>query len=188
MGMGQTILTTAFLVLISIAIINIVKMVSDKDAGYYEKLAIEQSGELSHALLDEIATKKFDSTVDTSAFGYALTTSFDIAMGAGAVAYNYVMPGGTPDSYTPFRSIRGDNGNYYDDIDDYNGYVRITSSGSLTGFRLWVSVYYVNVTTVGSNVNISASGLRTYFKKVDVRVSNTIYMADTLTYSRVIQY
>lgn len=181
MGLGQTILTTAFLVLISVAIINIVKMVSDKDVAYYEKLAIEQAGVLSHALLDEIATKRFDSQVDTSDYGYMSSGDFDYAMGAGSTAVNYVMPDGAPDSYTPYRSIRGDNPNYFDDVDDYNGYVRSATSGGLTGFRLWVRVYYVDRSSVPKTS-------QTYYKKVDVRVSNVIYMADTLIFSRVIAY
>lgn len=178
MGLGQTILTTMFLVLISVALVSIIKMVSDKDVGYYEKKAIEQSGVLANSLLTEISTKKYDSTVDTSVAGYAATTSFDAAMGASAAASSYVNPSGGPDSTTPFRSIRND---YFDDVDDYNGYIRTTSSGGLTGFRLWVDVYYVNASSV-----VSAG--RTYYKKVDVYISNTIYMSDTLKFSRVIAY
>ena len=178
MGMGQTILTTAFLVLISVAIINVVKMVADKDVAYYEKKAVEQSAVLANSLLTEIATKKFDSTVDTSDYGYMSPGDFDYAMGASTTATNYVMPGRAPDSYTPFRSITNA---YFDDVDDYDGYVRTATSGGLTGFRLWVDVYYVNAASV-------ATGWRTYYKKVDVRVSNTTYMSDTIKFSRVIAY
>ena len=169
-----------FLVLISVAIINVNKMVTDKDTSFYEKKAIEQAGSLATSLLDEISKKKFDSTVDTNYTGYVSSSTFDApaSMGASAAALAYVNPGGASDSYTPFRSITNA---YFDDVDDYDGYVRTATSGGLPGFRLWVSVYYVNASSV-------TSGVRTYYKKVDVNVSNTIYMADTLTFSTVVTY
>ncbi len=180
MGLGQTLLTTGVLVLISVAVIGINKMVSDKDIAYYDKKAIEQSGILANALLDEISTKKFDSSVDTSDWGYASSSTFDGSgsLGPASSALSYVNPGGSPDTFTPFRSMSNA---YYDDVDDYKGYYRTTSAGGLTGFRLWVDVNYVTAASV-----ITSS--RTYYKKVDVRVSNVTYMADTLIFSRVIAY
>ena len=180
MGMGQTIIAVGVLVLVSIAILSMNRLVTDKDQQYYDKKAIEQSAILANALLDEISRKKFDSTVDTAYVGYKASSTFDASgsLGPSAAASNYVNPSGNPDSYVPHRSVTP---LYFDDVDDYKGYVRTDSSGSLLGFRLWVDVNYV--TTSGT-----VTSSRTYYKKVDVYVSNTRYMFDTLTFSRIIAY
>lgn len=180
MGMGQTIITVGVLVLVSIAILSMNKLVLDKDQQYYDKKAIEQSAILANSLLDEISRKKFDSTVDTGYVGYKSSSTFDASgsLGPSASASSYVNPSGNADSYLPHRSITT---SYFDDVDDYKGYIRSDSSGALLGFRLWVDVYYV--TSTGTTTSS-----RTYYKKVDVYVSNTKYMSDTLTFSRIISY
>jgi hypothetical protein len=66
MGLGQTMLTVGFLVLLTFAVVSINKMVVDKDQSFYEKEVLKQSGTLADALFEEIATKRFDEKADTA--------------------------------------------------------------------------------------------------------------------------
>lgn len=187
MGLGQTMITSAFLVLLTIAVMNANKMVLDQDYNYYQHKAFEQSSILATALLDEISKKKFDSSVDTASVGYYPSSYFDGpgSMGPSSTAANYVNPYGRPDSsyLSAYKSIRGDNGNYFDDIDDYKGYYRLVNTSDISGFNLTVNVYYVSQ----SNPDL-AVWYRTYLKKVDVLVTQYPYLQNGLTYSRVIAY
>ena len=168
MGMGQTMLTSAFLVLLTIAVMNANKMIVDRDVNYYEQEAFKQAGVLANSLLDEIVRKKYDSKADTAG-SYQNWWVFDYAMGAGATAVNYVNPGGAPDTF-PYKSIRGDNGNYFDDVDDYHGYIRSADAGNINGFILKVKVYYVDP------------------NNPDVKVLTQQYLKKELTFNRIVSY
>ena len=206
MGLGQTMLTLGFLVLLSVAVVGIYKMIVDKDTAYYEKEAVEQAGTLANSLLTEIAGKKFDDviiitgrpneTIDTNDVGLPATSDFTSSGNLGPDAiwstffgipyisgyeYNNVtLPDSLTASVTIYRSVSSAH-NRYDDVDDYNGYIRAATSGSLNGFRLFVDVYYVDTT-------LAYSSSRTYLKKADVSVFNWFYLSDTLTFSKVISY
>lgn len=178
MSFGQTMLTATFLVLLTVAVFNANNMISNMDTSYYETEALEQSGILANSLMNEIIRKKFDSRADTSSY-YQQPWEFDYAMGPSSTASNYVNPGGEPDTY-PYRSVTT---SYFDDVDDYNGYVRSATAGNLTGFILRVRVYYVRQ----SNPNYSSSS-QTYLKKVVVTVSNSTYLKRDLEYSTIVSY
>lgn len=178
MGFGQTMITATFLVLLTVAVFNANNLISDVDRSYYEKEAIEQAGVLANALISEIIRKKFDSQADTSSY-YQSPYEFDRAMGPSSLARNYVNPSGRPDTY-PYRSITTV---YFDDIDDYNGYIRSANAGSLTGFTLQVRVFYVQQ----SNPN-TVSSIQTYLKKVEVTVTNPTYFSQSLVFSTIVAY
>ncbi|MHB1049924.1 MAG: hypothetical protein ACYC09_07590 [Bacteroidota bacterium] len=174
-------LTSAFLVLLTIAVMNANKMIVDRDINYYEQEAFKQAGILANSLLDEIVRKKYDDAADTSLV-YQWRSEFNTAMGPGATAKNYVNPGGAPD-ISPFKSIRGDNANYFDDVDDYHGYIRSADAGNITGFILTVEVYYVSP----ANPNYKTS-TQQYLKKIDVKVSHPTYLKKELTFNRIVSY
>ena len=90
MGLGQTMLTSAFLVLLTVAAMNVNKMIVDRDADYYEQEAYREAGKLANALIAEIQRKKFDEVVDTSASGYLATTSFTSSGNLGPSADTYL--------------------------------------------------------------------------------------------------
>jgi hypothetical protein len=181
MGMGQTMLTSAFLVLLTVAVMNANKMIVDRDINYYEQEAFKQAGVLANSLLDEIVRKKYDDAADTSGT-YQSRSAFNTAMGPGATAKNYVNPSGAPDTF-PFKSIRGDGPNYFDDVDDYHGYIRSADAGNINGFILKVEVYYVSP----SNVNYKTS-TQQYLKRINVTVSHPIYLKTELTFNRIVSY
>ncbi len=107
-------------------------------------------------------------------------------MGTSAATMAYVMPGGV-DSITVavpyYKSVRGDTPSYMDDVDDYHGYVRAASSADISGYRLTVSVYYVKKTSPNT-----ASTTQTYYKRVDVVVSHSLYLPKSLTFSAIATY
>jgi hypothetical protein len=166
MGLGQTMLSVAFLVLLTIAAMNANKMIVDRDRDFYEQEAYKQAAILANSLLSEIVTKDFDEYASSSDAGYASVSSFSTSMGSG-YSY-YVNPGGAPDNTTPYRSVSS---TYFNDIDDYDLYTRTATSGDLTGFLLSVSVFYVSST----DLETPAPG-PTYFKKIIVTVTNTNYI------------
>lgn len=182
MGMGQTMLTSAFLVLLTIAVMNANRMIVDRDVNYYEQEAFKQAGILANSLLDEIVRKKYAGEADTSLSYYQPRTDFISALGPGAAAANYVNPAGAPDTF-PYRSVRGDSPSYFDDVDDYKGYIRSADAGNITGFILTVNVVYV------SPINPSfVTSTQQYLKRIDVTVSHPVYLKNNLTFNRIVSY
>jgi hypothetical protein len=173
-----------FLVLLTLAVISANRLILDRQTSFYEQEAYKQSAILANALLQEIVRKKFDSNVDTSAFGYMDSSLFvtPAQLGPSPSAAHYVNPGGVADTF-PYKSINNATSNYFDDVDDYKGYKRSANAGSLTGFILTVNVYYVNL----NNLDVNA-GARTYRKRIDVTVSNSKYLKKDLLYSTIVAY
>ncbi len=189
MGLGQTMLTSLVLVLLSLAVISGNRLMLDKDQSFYEQEAYKQAGILANALLQEIVRKKFDSSVDTSDTYYMNTTEFNSpgSLGPSSNAASYVNPGGAADVF-PYKSIKNTDGNYFDDIDDYKGYKRSASVGNLTGFILTVDVYYVRLS---GGLYVKANTNAQYWKKIDVAVTNSKYLINknsTLTFSTIVAY
>lgn len=195
MGLGQTMLTTMFLVLLTMAVVNANRLIIDRDILFYEQEAYKQAGILANALLQEIVRKKFDSKVDTSRAAYLASSRLNNpdsldqpgSMGAGAGAIAYVNPSGA-DDVAPYKSI-GDSPSTtrFDDIDDYNGYHRSASAGNLTGFVLTVEVYYVKLVG-GVYTKVTTLGTATYWKKIDIKVTNSKYLKTDLVFSTIAAY
>jgi hypothetical protein len=213
MSLGQTMISTAFFVLLTLAVLTANKMIIERSKSTLQLEAVEGATNLANSLLTEILTKKFDSQVTTDASGNitgpythdnynsalkwpwpSTPTSFDApsAMGTSSTTLDNVMPGGTPDSITTskpnYGSVRGDNASWFDDMDDYCGdgtrpYIRAASSGSLTGYRLTVNVYYVKKATP----NVSSS-TQTFYKRIDVTVTNSLYLPKPLVFSAIATY
>ena len=209
MSLGQTMISTAFFALLTLAVLTANRMIIENSRSSLKVVAIEGATNLANSLLTEILTKKFDSQVTTSdgsgtgtvtgpyvhtvtasgqvAWPWPSTpTKFDLpsAMGPAAAAADYVNPGGAAD-VAPFKSIKATNGNYFDDVDDYHGYKRSASSGSITGYILTVSVYYVKIS--GGKI-ITSPVNQTYYKEIDVTVSNSIYLPTSLKFSAIATY
>jgi len=201
-------ISTAFFALLTMAVLTANRMIIEGNRGTLKLVAVEGATNLANALLTEVLTKKFDSQVTTSdgsgtgtvtgPYVHTVTSSGQVAwpwpaiptkfdppasMGAAAAASDYVNPGGAAD-VSPFKSIKATSGNYFDDVDDYNGYKRSASSGSITGYILTVSVYYVKI----SAGKITTASNQTYYKEIDVTVSNTLYLPKSLTFSAIATY
>jgi hypothetical protein len=189
MGLGQTMLTVAFLVLVTIAAMNANKMIVERDSNYYEQEAYREGAILAKSLLTEIARKRFDERIDTSSVGYAPVSAFSSndSLGPSKDKYldsnrifiwwfysYYPEPNKVPLPDTLLNpdipNYKSIDSRYYDDVDDYDGYIRYARGGSLTGFVLNVDVYYVS----GSDLNTRVTS-KTYYKRIDVIVTNPTY-------------
>ncbi len=139
---------------------------------FYRSNSVQSSIELSNeavitgtgigqSTLDEIQTKAFDQQ----------TVSKTIT---------------SVDSLTAPSNLGPDSGEtnstLFNDIDDYNGFVRQDSLGRLGTFLTSVSVYYVNPTNPSNR-----STLRTFAKRVDIFVTN-MFLPDTIKLNLVIAY
>ncbi len=204
MGLGQTMLTVGFLVLLTFAVVSINKMVVDKDTSFYEKEVLKQSGTLADALFEEIASKRFDERADTAYVGIQDSLTFSLPGNLGLDwSYWYLTNNASswrlgaderwtvtlPDvvnSRFRFRSF-GNQDDRYDDIDDYDGYVRTADSGPFKGFRIMVSVEYVNFDFATQTYTISTVK-QTHYKKVTINITNTNYLSNTLTYYRIYSF
>ncbi|GEM_PF-883699 len=201
MSLGQTMISAAFFVLLTLAILSANKLILENTKYYLQEEAIEQASNFANALIGEILTKKFDSQVALDGSGNITgpynklnlpwpsgTSSshsaslFDASLGANATAESNVMPSGNPDA-DPYKSIQKGSSSWFDDVDDYNGYKRIANSADIPGYLLTVSVYYVTK----SNPNAPA-GFQTFYKRIDVSVTHPIYLTKALTFSAIATY
>ncbi|MGA7161230.1 MAG: hypothetical protein WBZ48_09510 [Bacteroidota bacterium] len=211
MSLGQTMISAAFFVLLTLAVLSANKMILENTKYYLQEEAVEQASNFANALISEILTKKFDSQVTLDGTGKVTgpynssnypwpsgnssshaATLFDAstAMGASATADDNVMPGGKAD-VSPYKSIRGDNGNWFDDVDDYNGYKRTANSADISGYNLAVSVYYVKRITLSSPTRdtVETASFQTYWKRIDVTVTHSVYLPPKgLVFSAIATY
>ncbi len=116
---------------------------------YHE--AVVAAAELGDSFLSELSKMPFDentisSTVDTSS---ALTLAYSLGPESGET--NVLQ---------------------FDDMDDYNRYVRIDSLNKLGEFSTTVSVYYVNI----AYPNVLSSS-KQFYKRIDIEIDN-YYLTD----------
>ncbi len=69
MSLGQTMISAAFFVLLTLAVLSANKMILENTNYYLQEEAIEQASNFGNALLSEILTKKFDSHVTLDGSG-----------------------------------------------------------------------------------------------------------------------
>ena len=176
MGSGQTMLTAAFFVLVTISVMSANRMILDNMTDVCQQEAIEQGSAFAKALVSEILTKRFDSKSHYQF--YQGVGSFDLpsAMGPGTA-----IP--VPD-VVPYKSLDSTLFPYqYNDVDDYNGYERSADSQEILGFRLKVSVYYVNKATPDIKANT-----QTYYKRIDVTVTQPQFIKNGIKFSALACY
>ena len=197
MSLGQTMISAAFFVLLTFAVLSANTMILENTKYYLQEEAVEQASNFANALIGEILTKKFDSKVTTDASGNITgpynssnlpwptrPTLFDAPanMGTSAATEDNVMPGGNPD-VAPYRSVRGDSPSWFDDVDDYKGYVRTANSADISGYKLTVNVYYVSKADPNT-----ATSYATYYKRIDVTVTHPVYLTKPLIFSAIATY
>ena len=75
MSLGQTMISAAFFVLLTLAVFSANTMILENTKYYLQEEAIEQASNFANALLGEIVKKKFDSqvTLDEGAMLQVLT-------------------------------------------------------------------------------------------------------------------
>ncbi|MFH0991265.1 MAG: hypothetical protein V1799_14755 [bacterium] len=181
MGLGQTMISAAFFSLVMLSVISVNRMMIESAVLSYETQAFDEAVMLAQDLLIETRTKRFDEKVSVSTTNVwsALSFTTEDKLGPdGGAERDGIRP--FPD-LKPFKSTAT---TFYDDFDDYDGYQRRVASIQLTdSFTVWSNVFY----TTFSNTESNSSG-RTFFKRIDVYVSHSRYLKDTLRFSRVMTF
>ena len=175
-------ISAAFFVLLTLAVLSANKMILENTKYYLQEEAIEQASNFANALIGEILTKKFDSQVTTDGTG-KVTGPYN-RNNLPWPRYQSGMPrhfltlqvrwvlqqqqkimsclGEIPMSCRTNR-FRGDSPSWFDDVDDYKGYVRTANSADISGYTLTVNVYYVTKSNTSS-----AASFQTWWKRIDV--------------------
>ncbi len=156
----QTFLVIGALMLLSTFTVNFYRTNLDQTSFSYRNEATVTGSGIGQSLIEEISNKAFDETT-------------------------VLAPVRSADSLTSAFSLGRDGSettsNTFDDVDDYNTYVRAMPTARLGDFNVKVSVYYVNQSDFTSSLS------QTFSKQVDVCVFNS-YMNDTLRISSIISY
>jgi len=161
MNTGQTLLVTVGLLLFTIFILTVYRTTSSRFAFAIANEAIISGTAIAQSMIDEISQKSFDEKTISK-----VVTD--------------------PDSLTPVNSLGPDAGETdftkFDDIDDYNEFVKNENLTRLGNFRTKVTVYYVKST----NPDVKSMS-PTFYKRVDVFVTNN-FITDTIKLYRIISY
>ena len=154
MGNSQMILIVGAIVLLSVLSINANRSILTSTETTVNSEAILAATAMANELMNEICTKAYDEASVTS-----LITETNI-----------------PNSFTSSQYLGPDGENYpaFDDIDDFNGYSRVTPSPRTGNFSSQVTVDYVNI----NNPDVAVA-MKTRLKRIEVAVTNTTLL-DTL--------
>lgn len=149
------------LILLSIIVLSYNTTSLEQTSNNLNNEAMITGVSLGQSLLDEISSRAFDEN----------TVSSNVT---------------SPNNLTVPPNLGAEGGEsivtQYDDIDDFNNYPRNDTLQRLGVFNLSTKVYYVN-----SNSPDIKSNVRTFSKRIDVKISN-IYMLDTLSVHKIVSY
>ncbi|HEY4611613.1 MAG TPA: hypothetical protein VII11_01355 [Bacteroidota bacterium] len=168
--MGQTMITGAFFLLLITSVISANRMIGESNATTYEGDAVNLAVDVARSVLAETYRKKFDANYIDSV--YQAASAFTSPNALGPATSEVFTP--SPD-VAPFQSFAR-----YDDVDDYNGYQRTVDAAGVKGFKVSVSVYYVNPDT------FAKSTTQTYLKRVEVSIEHATYMKTKMTFSSLV--
>jgi len=171
MGLGQSMITVLFFALLTLMFLNAVQLMNKADRELMTVNAYKTAADLGQSLMAEIRSKKFDKYWKWEASKKQETTT-DINV---LTDYSLLGPedagevGLTMPDRSPFASI-----GKYNDVDDYNGYSRLTDSiNGLAPFRDSVIVYYVQTTNPITKYNS-----RWWYKMIEVWVTQDDYLSE----------
>ncbi len=174
MGIGQTMVTALFFVLLMIMFLNAINTLNQADKELYTSIAYKTATDLAQSLMVEILTKRYDQNVSSTNPPTANSPSmFSSSLGPDA-GESISQP-----DVSPFKSIAA-----FNDVDDYNKYVRITdSTNGLAPFKDSVNVYYVQMTNPPTYYSS-----KWWTKRVEVWVTQRDYMSDSSTFTQTRTY
>ena len=174
-----------FLVLLTIAAMNVNKMVVEWDKSYYEEEAFRQASVMANTLMAEIMSKKFDEYALSGASDtyYQSLSAFSSTLGSESWE-GYNIPStdySSSNNWQRYYSFYNP-GIPFDDVDDFKGYKRTGTSGGITGFLLSVDVNYAKKGwSGGPDSVIVTTTSKSYLKLIEIVVTNNTYfsMKDT---------
>jgi hypothetical protein len=171
MSLGQSMITVLFFALLTLMFLNAVQLMNKADRELMTVNAYKTAADLAQSMMTEILTKRFDHKVSSAVppWSSSASTIFTAPGSLGPEAgESFTMPDSSQYPL-PFKSIAK-----FNDVDDYNRYSRITdTTNGLSPFRDSVIVYYVSWTDPPSY-----SGSATFYKKIEVWVTQADYLSD----------
>ncbi len=171
MNLGQSLLTTAALIIITLVVISANRLILESQQDELMGEAYHMASEIANSMLMEASKKVFDPNPWYS--GYSASDCFTPVYMLGPNSTEQAaVP--LPDRY-PFKSIAG-----YSDFDDYNLYTRVVDTPLITGFQVRDSVFYVS----SGNADVP-NGYPTALKKMIVTVTHSLYLPKPLQFSTV---
>jgi len=194
MNLGQSMLAAMALVVITFLIVSANRIIIQSRQDELKGEAYNQAGEIASELINEAMKKKYDDPTVVHWFyyygwrSYKLYDFYEPNAATNFTAIGSLGPSIRPSGFneitavplpdrSPYKSIAN-----YDDFDDYNGYSRIVDTPIMTGFVVNCTVSYLASATLVPATN------PTYTKKLEVKVSQPIYLPDGLTFSTTMTY
>lgn len=167
-------ITVLFFALLTLMFLNAVQLMNKADRELMTVNAYKTAADLGQSLMAEIRTKKFDKNWKWEAAKKQSEIITDINV---LTDYSLLGPEDAgevglpmPDR-PPFASI-----GKYNDVDDYNGYRRLTDSiNGLAPFRDSVIVYYCGYTPTSPFTKYNG---RWWYKMIEVWVTQDDYLSE----------
>lgn len=183
MNLGQTMLTMASLVLLSISVLNTNRMIVESDQEMYQAESLDLSVNFAQSLLNEIAEKKFDVNATDTTYQPASDFTPPYGLGPSSMEALSTWPDSVTTDIAGEKVLRGyESIGRYNDVDDYNGYERTVDTRRIKGFSMSVDVFYV------TDANTSdPSPVQTYYKKIVVKIKHPAYLNE-VRFSTIVGY
>jgi hypothetical protein len=163
------------LVLLGLTSLGINTMLVSKTTTMLQAEASLNAISIAQTMIDEVMTKSYDAATANGTKVYnASDFTASASLGCNASEASSVPQ---PDVSTPFKSIQ-----FYNDVDDYDGYRRTVSTPILGSFTVKDTVIYVSESNPDQR-----SFTQTFYKKIIVTVTHT-NMSYPLKLSDVIVY
>ena len=181
MNLGQTLITTGMLVLLIMSVFSANRMLMEINQATYEAEATAASATIAADLIDEILTKKFDKFSDTTGTqdpsDFSPPTTGSVEWGP-STSERLAVGSYDTSSTNNYKSRM-----YFNDADDYIGYVRPVTMNYISGFTATVQVYYIS--PFEPDVPLT---YRSYYKKIDVAVQHPLYVPTPVIYTGLASY
>ena len=158
--MGQVILVLGAFTLLIFMTMTVNQAISNRMDDNYQAVAVISATSLAQSMINQVCQKAFDDSA-------------------------LIYPADDETQLTPVGTLGPDVGEVYatyDDIDDFDDYVRKDTSANGM-FTTSVSVVYLNPT----NLN-STSAVRTFYKKVTATVTAQELKNIPISLSRIVSY
>jgi len=182
MNLGQTLLSAAALVLLTVLVVNAHRLVVYSSDEIVKAEARDMAVNVAQSLLNEISRKKFDEKALPYPYPYQPPTDFTAAAALGPEGTEPVSP--LPDKVDSAGSFMSNA--KFNDVDDYHRYSRLVNTELVKALRCTVTVTY-QIHRDSSRVQTAPPSYRTHIKRVVVMVTHSSF-SDTLRFFRIIAY
>lgn len=159
---GNYLLTIGALAILSLLILSTMNVLRSNYVDMSESELVITGLSLGQSLIDEIKTKEFD---EVEVNGGTIDSPSDLSSTLGPDSGEIVNSPDTSSSHV-FSSLT-----VFDDVDDYDGYVRLVDTDIAESFTLSSVVEYVSL----SDPDNATGGTKTYCKRITVTITSPFF-------------